>query len=1159
MSTSSAPPTAAAPSELDPSVAVIVSNTLAEFFGGSASPQTKMTSTKILLKLLQNAIAVDNHNNNHSKIRLGNPKIQQHIVSVPGALDVLLLAGFCPLGQDQQYLLFGSQQQTFGTPAELQAQHDQQTQLVQTMCRSLQVQCTECETTMMDSSPQNNNNNNNNKKQKTDTACATTPKPSASNNTNNNILSDPERQRRVAAAKAEKAAKKAAQQLALQRWEEDKQDRQEAAARKEAALLQRTTAVVVSRGTTLLPLGVASIRAKQPPSLPLAQQQPMAARSGEESQKQMLAVLAKERQARKNATTSTAAAFQPTATVASKSATNVNDGTVDNDAERKEAEDRKLPAKASVATKPQPVVHNNETTPTSTEWEQFTQKTPRCAAAEGIRETSVYHKSAKAADDATLSVPTTCLKHLLKELDGLKDALPDHPIASIWVRFDEETPQYVRACLAAPLPGPTPYTGGLFLLDMFVPPEYPHVPPQVSIITTGRGTVRFGPNLYADGKVCLSLLGTWPGPKWDPRQSTLYQVLISIQGLLLGIEHPYYLEPGHGGWEGDIKEGDFSSTGHTLAGAAVKEEVGVPQEVVLYEDNLRVGTVKYCMLEPLSMVMTASVASSSGKKANMWDPFASIIQAHFATNHLEIVAEVRKWMSDHTLGRNRSTDPMEDEPQAFIIDQLQKLLPKLEKQFSKVATMGALVDNSQSLEKNSSAEVNTLQGKAAASMDTTDEEEDSKPAAKPSPREPQSSNDDKNNIDVVEQKRQAMQEAATKGDYVVAGQLQEEVKRLDDLKRSMEEAAKQGDFIRAGRLQAQFMALTMEDKKAPSKAAGGSAPVAEDSDYEEGEEMPDENQLNNGFNGAGFNEEEDSDDSEDENYYMGRKHAWGTGSKLAAAPAPAIPISNPVVPAVAKRSIPVDQLCRLRIRLPTNESAVEDFEKTDSLSTVYRRVEDLVAATETSSASQGVASAAVAPRIVGSGAFAQPLSSAGFTLLLTRPKREFSLEMHGTMTLDELNLAPSATLTMMKCSDRGVMHRGELESRLREAQGDAIDVEGLTYEGLVELTERLGAAAPAEGSSFVALSREQLEANSELLSPQEYLASLDEATDMAKEANESERRCPICLGEYDTTDTSNSLRKLTHCSHMFHTGCLETWLGTKSSCPLCKKSVCPES
>jgi hypothetical protein len=31
-------------------------------------------------------------------------------------------------------------------------------------------------------------------------------------------------------------------------------------------------------------------------------------------------------------------------------------------------------------------------------------------------------------------------------------------------------------------------------------------------------------NLYNCGKVCLSLLGTWSGPGWDPAHSTLLQV-----------------------------------------------------------------------------------------------------------------------------------------------------------------------------------------------------------------------------------------------------------------------------------------------------------------------------------------------------------------------------------------------------------------------------------------------------------------------------------------------------------------------------------------------------------------------------------------------------------------------------------------------------------
>lgn len=33
----------------------------------------------------------------------------------------------------------------------------------------------------------------------------------------------------------------------------------------------------------------------------------------------------------------------------------------------------------------------------------------------------------------------------------------------------------------------------------------------MSILSTGGGKVRFNPNLYDNGYICLSLLGTWPG------------------------------------------------------------------------------------------------------------------------------------------------------------------------------------------------------------------------------------------------------------------------------------------------------------------------------------------------------------------------------------------------------------------------------------------------------------------------------------------------------------------------------------------------------------------------------------------------------------------------------------------------------------------------
>jgi hypothetical protein len=48
---------------------------------------------------------------------------------------------------------------------------------------------------------------------------------------------------------------------------------------------------------------------------------------------------------------------------------------------------------------------------------------------------------------------------------------------------------------------------------------------------------------YECGKVCLSLLGTWSGPGWKAFESTLLQVLVSIQSFIF-VSEPYYNEPG---------------------------------------------------------------------------------------------------------------------------------------------------------------------------------------------------------------------------------------------------------------------------------------------------------------------------------------------------------------------------------------------------------------------------------------------------------------------------------------------------------------------------------------------------------------------------------------------------------------------------------------
>lgn len=90
-------------------------------------------------------------------------------------------------------------------------------------------------------------------------------------------------------------------------------------------------------------------------------------------------------------------------------------------------------------------------------------------------------------------------------------------------------------------PVDTPYEGCFLYFRMRLPPDYPSCPPKVKLCSTGGGRVRIHPNLYASGKVCLSILGTWQGPAWSPANS-LSSVLMSIQSLLT--DAPLRSEPG---------------------------------------------------------------------------------------------------------------------------------------------------------------------------------------------------------------------------------------------------------------------------------------------------------------------------------------------------------------------------------------------------------------------------------------------------------------------------------------------------------------------------------------------------------------------------------------------------------------------------------------
>jgi ubiquitin-protein ligase len=199
--------------------------------------------------------------------------------------------------------------------------------------------------------------------------------------------------------------------------------------------------------------------------------------------------------------------------------------------------------------------------------------------------------------------PKERMRRIAVELSGLQNSLAVHWGSTVFFATDEERPDIISFLVVGP--EGTPYQNGLFLFDLFLPLDFPQSPPQCVIKTTGGGKVRFNPNLYANGKVCLSLLGTWSGPPWDPKTSTLLQLIISIQSLIL-VPYPYTNEPG------------FETTSLN------------DNRVVDYNTNVRLNNLRLAMLDTLRHPPKL---------------FVEVVKLHFALKRDEIMETLEQWQT----------------------------------------------------------------------------------------------------------------------------------------------------------------------------------------------------------------------------------------------------------------------------------------------------------------------------------------------------------------------------------------------------------------------------------------------------------------------------------------------------------------------------------
>ena len=195
---------------------------------------------------------------------------------------------------------------------------------------------------------------------------------------------------------------------------------------------------------------------------------------------------------------------------------------------------------------------------------------------------------------------------LHKELKALRRGLPADIQSSIFIATDSVENMFMKALLSGS--AETPYAHGIFEFDIRLPQSYPNSPPEMRHITSIQSGVGFGPNLYNNGYVCLSLIDTWPGDSvesWSPDKNLL-QILISIQSLVME-DNIINKEPGCE---------DFYEDTH---------------DNIIFQNIVKVATIRYAMISPLQ---------------NPPFGYQEVIKNYFRLKRGVIIESVNKWLED---------------------------------------------------------------------------------------------------------------------------------------------------------------------------------------------------------------------------------------------------------------------------------------------------------------------------------------------------------------------------------------------------------------------------------------------------------------------------------------------------------------------------------
>ncbi len=128
------------------------------------------------------------------------------------------------------------------------------------------------------------------------------------------------------------------------------------------------------------------------------------------------------------------------------------------------------------------------------------------------------------------------IKRLQKDIiDIIKNPLTDNGIY-----YSHDDTNMLKGYAIVFGPDDSIYRYGAYIFEFKFPTNYPYSPPKLNYMTND-GITRFHPNLYRNGKVCISILNTWKGEQWTSCQ-TIRSILLMLVTLLHN--KPLLNEPG---------------------------------------------------------------------------------------------------------------------------------------------------------------------------------------------------------------------------------------------------------------------------------------------------------------------------------------------------------------------------------------------------------------------------------------------------------------------------------------------------------------------------------------------------------------------------------------------------------------------------------------